>query len=154
MATITFINKAPVAGLNFNPGLEEVLDASGTVSQRTKNLFEITNNDAGPFNGFKVQLTSSANEGAGDFAYTNGIPTAGKIDGITVKAPDGTIILQVTKGTNGFGDQDLVDFHARIFNPNAPTPDSAVFEALNNLLNKDNVVEGTDIADHATGFGF
>ena len=152
MATITFTNNTPFAGLDFNPGLEELLDASGTVSERTAAVFEITNNDDGPFNGFRFRLTSSA----GDFTYTNGIPTAGKIDGITVRAPDanGTIILQVTPGANGFGDQKLVDFHKLLFDPNTPIPESAIFAALNNLLSHSNVVQGSDIADHATGFGF
>src|SRR5262245_41891699 len=116
MATITYTNATPpIGGLAFNPSLNEVLDRNGTITQFTNSLFEITNETPGQFEGFKVQLTSSA----ADFFYliilgtpapifTN-TPISGKIDGITVRAPDGTVVMQVTPGANGFSDKDLVD---------------------------------------------
>jgi hypothetical protein len=45
VANITFVNNAsPVGGLNYNPGLEEVLDTTGTLGAATSNLFEVINN--------------------------------------------------------------------------------------------------------------
>jgi Ca2+-binding RTX toxin-like protein len=158
MATVTYINNtSPISGLNFNPSLYEVLDQNGSITQHNSSLFEITNTSTGPFAGFKVQLTSSAN----DFFYfiilTNPItvtnsPIAGKIDGITVRAPDGTIVMQVTAGANGFLDKDLVDFGNRLFS--STNPANAVKNALDNLLGNSNVQEGSSIGDHMVTAGF
>jgi Ca2+-binding RTX toxin-like protein len=162
MATISYLNDAPVTGLNYNPGLEEVLDPTGVPfgisGQYTAKLYEIVNNDSGPFKDFKVQLTSSANGGAGDFSYfilgeTGEILPSGTISGITVRAPDGTIILEVTPGAAGYGDTKIENFYTRLTDPTAESPSEAIFFALNFLLIKSNVFEGSDIADHAVGFG-
>src|SRR4029453_7662031 len=101
----------------FNPGLEEVLDPNGTVTLSTAKLFEITNNDEGPFKGFKFQFTSTTNNGNGDFVYVLTTPfkvLAGTIDSLVIRAHDGTAILQVTAGPAGFGDQKLDQFYNRL----------------------------------------
>ena len=158
MANITFVNNtAPVGGLSYNPGLEEVLDATGTLGGLTSKLFEVINNEPGAFNGYKVQFTSNANGGAGDFTYLfspNGpLEPHGTITGVTVRAPNGTIILEVTPGATGFDDQKLDHFFTRLINPAAESPSDAALSALGNLLRKVNLIQGSSIADHATAIG-
>ena len=59
MATINFVNNTLIAGTTANPGLEDVLSATGAITANTASLFEITNTGGGQFNGFRFQLTSS-----------------------------------------------------------------------------------------------
>ena len=145
MATINFVNDTLIAGTTANPGLEDVLSATGAVTASTASLFEITNTSGGQFNGFRFQLTSSAS----DFTYAGTTPTGGTIDGITVLAPDGvTHIIEVTAIGGPEAEQDLVDFFATLIDP-----DQGLLAALDDLLDSENIVNGSAIADHATAFG-
>ena len=148
MATISYVNVVlPIGGRSFNPAFEEVLDTTPAVSNYTSNLYEIANNNGGAFNGFKVQFTSNLNGGAGDFTYTNVgavLKPAGTITGMFLRAPDGTVIAQVTTGAaTTFGDAKLQDFFARLTNPNAETSKDAIFSALDNLFYNRNTVYGS-----------
>ena len=146
VANINFVNGTLIAGTTFNPGLEDVLLPGGTITKATASVFEITNNSGGAFNNFKFDLTSSA----ANFTYNGTTPTAGKIDGITVIAPDATThIIEVTAAASGFNDQNLADF----FNV-LKDPDRGVLDALDNVLSSNNAINGSNVADHATALGF
>jgi hypothetical protein len=158
MATISYVNDVlPIGGRAFNPAFEEVLDTTPAVSNYTSNLYEITNNNGGALNGFKVQFTSNVNGGAGDFTYTNVgavLKPAGTITGMFLRAPDGTVIAQVTTGTGTtFGDPKLQNFFTRLTNPSAETAKDAIFSALDNLFYNSNTTYGSPVADHLTGYG-
>ena len=145
MATINFVNNTLIAGTTANPGLEDVLSATGAITANTASLFEITNTGGGQFNGFRFQLTSSL----ADFTYIGTTPTGGTIDGIIVLAPDGvTHIIEVPDIGGPFADQDLDDFFAALTDPF-----EGPLEALDELLDSENTVNGSAIADHATTFG-
>ena len=146
MANITFVNSTLIPGTTFNPGLEDVLTPGGTILTHNANTFQIENNSGGPFQGFIFQLTSAA----GDFAYNGTTPTAGTISGINVLAPNGTThVIDVVAGASGFFDAKLVDFFKTLNDPL-----SGKLDALDDLLDKTNLVTGSGIADHATAFGF
>ena len=149
MANINFVNGTLIAGTTFNPGLEDVLVAGGTILTHNASTFQIQNNSGGPFQGFIFQLTSNAG-GTGDFAYNGTTPTAGTITGINVLAPNGTThVIDVVAGAGGFDDAKLVDFFKTLNDPS-----SGKLDALDDLLDKANVVTGSGVADHATAFGF
>jgi hypothetical protein len=146
MATINFVNDTLIAGTTANPGLEDVLSATGAVTASTASLFEITNTSGGQFNGFRFQLTSSAS----DFTYGGTTPTGGTIDGITVLAPDGTTHIVEVTALGGVGaEQSLAIFFAVLNDP-----DLGPLFALDLLLNSEDTVNGSGVADHATAFGF
>ena len=151
MATINFVNNTLIAGTTANPGLEDVLSATGAITANTASLFEITNTSGGEFNGFRFQLTSSL----ADFTYSGTTPTGGTIDGIVVLAPDGvTHIIEVPDVGGPGTDQNLDFFFETLTNPDDfgipfPLPNLA----LDFLLNSENTVNGSAIADHATTFG-
>ena len=146
MATINFVNNTLIAGTTANPGLEDVLSATGPITANTASLFEITNTSGGQFNGFRFQLTSSAS----DFTYGGTTPTGGTIDGITVLAPDGTThIVEVTGIGGPVAEQSLAIFFEVLNNP-----DLGPLFALDVLLSSENTVNGSGVADHATAFGF
>ena len=147
MATINFVNNTLIAGTTANPGLEDVLSATGAITANTASLFEITNTGGGQFNGFRFQLTSSL----ADFTYIGTTPTGGTIDGIVVVAPDGvTHIIEVTGIGGPEANQSLEDFFATLTEPF----EESRFVALDDLLDSENTVNGSSIADHATTFGF
>ena len=146
MATINFVNNTLIAGTSANPGLEDVLSATGPITANTASLFEITNTSGGQFNGFRFQLTSSAS----DFTYSGTTPTGGTIDGITVLAPDGTThIVEVTALGGVDAEQSLAIFFAALNDP-----DLGPLFALDPLLDSEDIVNGSGVADHATAFGF
>jgi Ca2+-binding RTX toxin-like protein len=158
MATISYYNNVlPIGGRSFNPGFEEVLDPTFTLGTTGTGVYEIVNNDGGPFQGFKVQFISNVN-GSGNFSYvltdTDELKPSGTIAVINLLAPNGTNIAQVMPGAAGFGDAKLEDFYARLTNPNAETPKDAIFSALDNLFGKADVIYGTAVADHLTNFGY
>ncbi len=146
MATIDFVNNTLVTGTTFNPGLEDVLIPTGTISQHTATIFEITNNSGGAFDGFKFQIASTA----ANFTYSGTTPTAGTIGSVTVLAPNGTThIINVTAGANGFGDASLANFFNTL-----KSAFGGVEDALDRILGNSNVVNGDGVADHLTAFGF
>jgi Ca2+-binding RTX toxin-like protein len=158
MVAISYVNDAlPEGGLNFNPAFAEVLDTTPAVVTYTGNTYEIANNNGGAFNGFKVTFHSYVNGGAGDFTYANVggvLKPSGTITGMFLRAPDGTVIAQVTTGTNTvFGDAKLQNFFARLTNPAAETPKDAIFTALDGLFSNTNQYYGSPVADHITSYG-
>jgi hypothetical protein len=158
MATISYYNTVlPIGGRSFNPGFEEVLDPTFTLGTAGSGVYEIVNNDGGPFQGFKVQFISNVN-GSGNFSYvltdTDELKPSGTIAVINLLAPNGTNIAQVMPGAAGFGDAKLEDFYARLTNPNAETSKDAILSALDNLFGKADVIYGTAVADHLTNFGY
>ena len=143
MADITFVNNTLIPGTTFNPGLEDVLDRNGTLSGETATGLTITNDSGGVFDGFRFELKGT------NFAFTNGVPTAGTITSITVKAPTGTTqIIEVAAGAGGFGNTNLKTFFDGLKAANG-----GVFSALDNLLSASDVVTGSALADHLTVFG-
>lgn len=155
MAMISYVNDVlPIGGRSFNPSFDEVLDTTPVTGATNANLYELINNNGGAFNGFKVQFTSNVNNGAGDFTYTTGKPSGGTITGLFLRAPDGTVIAQVTIGTNTiFGNNKLQDFYNKLTNPGTVTSKDAIFSALNSLFNNNNVINGSPVADHLTAYG-
>ena len=119
-------------------------------------VYEIVNNDGGPFQGFKVQFTRTSTAratSATSITDTDESKPSGTITGMNLRAPDGTIIAQVTPAPPGFGDAKLQDFYARLTNPNAETSKDAIFSALDNLFYNSNVINGSAVADHLTSYG-
>ena len=127
------------------PGLEDVLSATGPITANTASLFEITNTSGGQFNGFRFQLTSSL----ADFTYSGTTPTGGTIDGITVLAPDGTTHIVEVTGIGGPDAEQSLAIFFEVLND----PDLGPLFALDVLLNSENTVNGSGVADHATAFG-
>lgn len=156
MAIISYTNVVlPKGGLNFNPGIEEVLDRTPNFGAINEDLFELVNNDGGQYQGFKVQFTSNVN-GTGDFTYlldAGAIKPAGTITGIVLRAPDGTVIATATGGASGFGEARLDQIYSRLTNPAHLNPLDAAMSALNILFSKTDAITGTSAADHLTNFG-
>ena len=156
MAIISYSNVAlPVGGLGFIPAFEEVLDTTPTVGAATAGVYQLVNNNDGPFNGFKIQFESNVN-GGGDFIYTNvgGVmKPAGTITFLFLRAPDGSFIAAAGPGTTGFGNAKLQDFYAALTNAAAATPKDAILAALDGLFSKSNVINGSPVADHLTAYG-
>jgi hypothetical protein len=158
MATISYVNDVlPIGGRSFNPGIEEVLDPTFTLGVANASVYELINNDGGALNGFKVQFTSNVN-GTGNFSYflvgeTGELLPSGTITGMWLRAPDGTVIAQVTAGAAGFSNAKLQDLYASLHNPNYDTPGKAISATLNSLFGNADVVYGSPVADHLTNFG-
>jgi len=144
MAIINFVNNVLIAGTTANPGLEDVLDPTGLITQNTGILFEITNTAGGQFNNFKFQLS-----GVG-FTYDGTTPIGGTINAITVVAPNGTTHIIEVSGS--LGTTSLVSFFNAL--TSGDTASQGVFAALDALLNSTNTVNGSGVVDHATAFGF
>jgi serralysin len=159
MATISYVNDAlPIGGRSFNPGIEEVLDPTFTLGVANASVYELINNDNGPFQGFKVQFTSNVN-GTGNFTYfligeTGELLPSGTITGMWLRAPDGTVIAQVTAGATGFGNAKLQDLYASLHSPNYDTPGKAISATLDSLFGNADVIYGSPVADHLTNFGY
>ena len=107
MATISYVNDVlPIGGRSFNPGFEEVLDPTLRHSAPpAPGVYELVNNDNGPFKDFKVQFLSNVN-GRGNFTYvidgnSGEVWPSGTITGMFLRAPDGTVIAQVIAGAAG-----------------------------------------------------
>lgn len=150
MAVIGYNNVTlPVGGLGFIPAFEEVLDTTPAVSMATSGYYELTNNNGGSFNGFKIQFASNLN----DFTYGPDGKPSGTITFVYLRAPDGTYLASAGPGATGFGNQKLQDFYAALTNSNAPSPKDAIFAALDSLFSKSNAMNGSNVADHLTAYG-
>lgn len=83
-----------------NPGLEDVLDPTGTITASTSTVFEITNATGGIWDGFIFRF-----DGA-NFEYVNGAPSNGTISSVTVFDASANI---VATAISPFGDAALAD---------------------------------------------
>ena len=133
MASINFVDDTLIAGTTMNPGLENVLITSVRHAARREPL-EITDNSGRTFDDFKFQLLSTT----ANFTSSGTTPTAGRITGIVVVAPNSTTrMVEVQAGTNGFGEQSLLHFFDTL-----KAPDGGTLDALDSLLNSVELVSG------------
>src|SRR5262249_18039506 len=78
---------------------------------------------------------------------------SGTVTGMWLRAPDGTVIAQVTAGAAGFYDSALAHFYSRLTDTSAEKPIYAILNALGNLFGNADYIPGSPVADHLTNFG-
>jgi len=131
MATILFTNTLPA-----NPGLEDVLDPSGTITGSSTE-FAITNATGGTWNGFVFRFTGTG------FGYSDMMPTSGTITGVTVFDASANIIATAT---GSFGDAALADTWSALQSDGA-------LAALDRLFSGSDSITGSDSVDHLATLG-
>ena len=132
MATITF-----TSFLASNPGLEDVLDSTGTIGTHNATTFQVINNNGGATNGFVFTFTGTG------FTYSGTTPTAGTITGVTVFDNASHTLATIT-GT--FGNNSLVTIRNTL-------QSSGTIAALNALLSGADTYNGSASADKLRSFG-
>ncbi len=132
MATITF-----TSFLASNPGLEDVLDSTGTIGTHNATTFQVINNNGGATNGFVFTFTGTG------FTYSGTTPTAGTITGVTVFDNASHTLATIT-GT--FGNNSLVTIRNTL-------QSSGTIAALNALLSGADTYNGSTSADKLRSFG-
>src|ERR1044072_2057272 len=132
MSTIAFTNN-----LTTNPGLEDVLDPTGTITASTSTTFELTNATGGPWNGFVFRFTGTG------FAYSSGSPTSGTITGVTVLDASANVVATVAEP---FGDAAIADTWSALQGAGA-------LAALDKLFSGLNTIAGSNGVDALTTFG-
>ncbi len=119
------------SGLAFNPGFEDILDATGTTSTDTLlHTYTIVNNAGGDYDGFKFVL---------NLDVTNTF-----ITGVTLLTPGD---VQVATATG------ISSFMLSLFEMFLASPEIGAYGALDQLFNGDLTIVGSSLADHATTFG-
>src|SRR5690348_11101846 len=100
MTTVTFTDQLAV-----NPGLEDVLDPTGTVTTATSDTFAITHTSGGPWDGFVFTFHG------GGFTYERGMPTGGGFSSADIMDGSGHLIATITGFNN---DTSLANFYNRL----------------------------------------
>ena len=118
-------------GLSVNPGLEEILDPTGSVDLDDINhTSTIVNTSGGAYDGYKFVLDLNSSDTL--------------IEGVRILTADDAVIAEAT-GTF----YTLSVFMSMLTTPNT----GGVFPALDQLFNDDLEITGSGVGDHATSFG-